>query len=63
MALPRRPQQQVAYRYLLADSWHASAENMALVRALDHYFIFTLESNRTVALSAAARAQSHFQSV
>jgi len=63
VALPGRPQQQVAYRYLLADSWYASAENMALVRALGHHFIFALESSRTVALSAAARAAGHFQSV
>ena len=30
---------------------------MNLVRALDHHFIFALESSRTVALSEAARAQ------
>ena len=63
VALPGRPQQQVAYRYLLADSWYASAENMTLVRALGHHFVFALESSRTVALSAAARAQGQFQSV
>ena len=56
VALPGRPQQQVAYRYLLADSWYASAENMNLVRALGHHFVFALESSRTVALSAADRA-------
>ena len=59
----RVAQPQVAYRYLLADSWYASAENMTLVRALGHHFIFALESSRTVALSAAARAQGRFQSV
>ncbi len=32
----RMAQQQVAYRYLLADSWYASAENMALERE-DNY--------------------------
>ena len=63
VALPGRPQQQVAYRYLLADSWYASAENMTLVRALGHHFIFALESSRTVALSEADRAQGRFQSV
>ena len=52
----RVAQQQVAYRYLLADSWYASAEKMQLVRALGHDFIFALESSRTVALSAQARA-------
>ena len=60
VALPGWPQQQVAYRYLLADSWYASAENMTLVRALGHHFVFAFESGRTVALSAAARAAADF---
>lgn len=59
----RVAQQQVAYRYLLADSWYASAENMSLVRALGHHFLFALESSRTVALSEADRAQGRFQAV
>jgi hypothetical protein len=59
----RVAQQQVAYRYLLADSWYASAENMSLVRALGHHFVFALESSRTVALSAAARAAGQLQAV
>ena len=63
VALPGWPQQQVAYRYLLADSWYASVENMNLVRALGHYFIFALESSRTVALSEGARAQGQFQAM
>ena len=63
VALPGRPQQQVAYRYLLADSWYASAENMTLVRALGHHFVFALDSRRTVALSEADRAQGRFQAV
>nr|WP_229748965.1 transposase [Hymenobacter frigidus] len=53
----------MAYRYLLADSWYASAENMTLVRALGHHFLFALESSRTVALSDADRAQGRFQAV
>ena len=63
VALPGWPQQQVAYRYLLADSWYTSAENMTLVRALGHHFVFALESSRIVALSEADRAQGRFQSV
>jgi hypothetical protein len=59
----RVAQQQVAYRYLLADSWYASAENMTLVRALGHHFVFALESSRTVAVSEAARAAGQFQAV
>ena len=53
----------MAYRYLLADSWYASAENMTLVRALGHHFVFALESSRTVALSETDRAQGRFQAV
>ena len=63
-ALPNQfvmAQPQVAYRYLLAGSWYASAENMTLVRALGHHFVFALENSRTVALSAAARAAGQFQ--
>jgi hypothetical protein len=56
-------QQQVAYRYLLADSWYASADNMNAVLALKHHFIFALESSRTVALSEQHRAQGQFQAV
>ena len=55
--------QQVASRYLLADAWYASAQNMPLVRALGHHFVFALESRRPVALSEAARAQGQFQPV
>lgn len=61
--LLRVAQQQVSYRYLLADSWYASAENMNLVRALGHHFLFALESSRTVALSEAGRAQGQFQAM
>jgi len=59
----RVAQPQVAYRYLLADSWYAPAENMCLVRALGHHFVFALESSRAVAPNEADRAQGRFQSV
>ena len=61
VALPGRPQQQVAYRYLLADSWYASAENLNAVLDLGHHFVGALESSRTVARSEAERAQGRFQ--
>ena len=63
VALPGRPQQQVAYRYLLADSWYASAENLNAVLDLGHHFVVALGSSRTVALSEAARAQGRFQAL
>ena len=59
----RVAQQQVTYRYLLADSWYASAENMNAVLDLGHDFVMALESSRTVALSEAELAQGRFQAV
>lgn len=56
-------QQQVQYRYLLADSWYSSADNMNYVLGLKHHFIFALESSRTVALSESARSQGQFQTL
>ena len=54
-------QQQVLYRYALADSWYASAENMNFVLGLDHHFIFALESSRTIAFSQDGQKQGQFQ--
>jgi hypothetical protein len=54
-------QQQVTYRYALADSWYASAENMIFVLSLKHHFIFALETSRTIALSEQERKQGQFQ--
>ena len=59
----RVAQQQVAYRYLLADSWYTSAENMNQVRALGHDFIFALPTSRTVALSEVGRGNGQFQAL
>lgn len=62
-AMLRVAQQQVAYRYLLADSWYASAENRNQVRELGHEFIFALPTSRTVALSAVGRGNGEFQAL
>ncbi len=59
----RVAQQQVAYRYLLADSWYASAENMNTVLELGHDFVLALESSRTVALGDKARKNGRFQAL
>lgn len=45
-------QNQIKWRYLLADSWFASSENMENVaKKLKKYFLLALKSNRLVALS------------
>jgi hypothetical protein len=59
----RVAQQQVDYKYLLADSWYASKENIHCVLGLKHQFIFALECSRTVALSEQDRSQGKFQRV
>ena len=62
-AMLRVAQQQVTYRYLLADSWYASAENLHTVLDLGHAFIMALESSRTVALSEKGRKNGLFQAL
>ncbi|MEM9829576.1 MAG: transposase [Bacteroidota bacterium] len=45
----------IPYRYVLADSWYASAENMVYIKQkLKKDFIFGLKANRQVALSKGA---------
>jgi len=56
-------QQQVAYQYLLADSWYASADNMNKVLELGHDFIMALETTRPVALSEKAKKNGQFQAL
>jgi len=49
---------QVKWRYLLADSWFASSENMNYVhKTLKKYFLLALKSNRLVALSEKAKKE------
>ncbi len=56
-------QNQVVYKYLLADSWYSSADNMNTVLGLNQDFIFALESSRTVALSEEDRKTGQFYRV
>ena len=52
---------QVAYRYVLADSWFSAKENLHFIRqTLGKHFVIALKSNRTVALSYAAKRQGTF---
>lgn len=53
---------QIPFRYVLNDSWYASAENMMFVRhTLGHDFIMALKSNRKVALSAQDKSEGRYQ--
>lgn len=54
----------VLFKYVLADNWFASKDNMCLIHAdLKKYFIFGIKSNRTVALSAEDKEHGQFQQV
>jgi len=57
-------QNQIPFRYVLNDSWFASAENMRCVK-LDHQkeFIMAMKKNRKVALSVEDKAKGRFQSL
>ena len=54
-------QNQLKWRYALADSWFSSSENMMyLHKTLKKYFIFALKSNRLVALTPEDKAQGRY---
>lgn len=55
---------QIPFRFVLNDSWFASAENMRFVK-LDHEkeFIMAMKKNRNVALSEEDKAVGRFQSL
>ena len=51
----------IKYRYVLADSWFSSKENLSfIVHGLNKEFIVALKSNRTVALSYEDKRQGNF---
>nr|WP_162550082.1 transposase [Hymenobacter nivis] len=62
-AMLRVAQQHVRYRYLLADSWYASAENLNTVLELGHDFVLALASSRTVTLRDKGRKNGQFQAL
>lgn len=54
-------QNQLKYRYVLADSWFSAQENLAFVREeLDKHFVVALKSNRTLALTLTDKQQGRF---
>lgn len=55
---------QVGFRYVLADSWYSSAENIEfIVRKLGKHCIMAIERSRTVALSEEERRNGKFYRV
>jgi hypothetical protein len=56
-------QNQVKFRYILADTWYSSAENMRFIARREKVFIFELKENRQVAGSEVKRNQGLFERV
>lgn len=51
---------QLKFRYVLADSWFASADNMRFIQKKKKFFIFDMKVNRRVALSEKDRNAGHW---
>lgn len=56
-------QNQVKFRYCLADSWFSSKENMEFITSKGKHFIFALKSNRTFASSKDNKQKGVFIAV
>lgn len=55
---------QMKFRYVLNDSWYASADNMKFVhKDLKKDFIMAIKENRKVALSQSDRTQGRYQAI
>jgi hypothetical protein len=54
----------IKFRYVLADSWYASAETMRLIHEdLKRYFVMPVKLNRRFALSKEDKEKGRYQSV
>ena len=61
--IKRQIQNEVKFRYILADSWYSSAENMRFIVRKKKMFIFEIKSNRMIALGVKERNAGAFARV
>jgi len=62
--IQRTVQKQIPFRFVLADIWFASAENMVFIKQkVKKEFVMPLKSNRRVALSESDRNQGRWTSL
>lgn len=55
---------EIRFRYVLADSWFSSAENMRVIKEeLEKEFIMAIKSNRNVALSEEDKLHGRYQKI
>ena len=51
---------QLKFKYILADSWFGSSENMRFIQKKKKFFIFDMKSNRMAALTEKDRNAGHW---
>ena len=51
---------QLKFKYILADSWFGSADNMRFIQKKKKFFIFDMKTNRQVSTSEQARNAGHW---
>jgi len=51
---------QIKFKYILADSWFASADNMRFIQKKKKHFIFDMKNNRMAALNQNERNAGHW---
>jgi hypothetical protein len=61
--IKRNIQNDVKFKYILADSWYSSAENMRFIAKRKKMFIFELKDNRKIALGVKERNAGLFERV
>ena len=54
---------QVPFKYVLADSWFASNDNMRFIASKQKYFIFDMKENRLAVTDESARNQGLWQNI
>jgi hypothetical protein len=58
--IKRHIENQVKFKYILADSWYSSAENMRIIAKKGKVFIFEMKENRQVTDSKEKRNEGSF---
>jgi hypothetical protein len=61
--IKRNIQNEVDFKYILADSWYSSSENMRFIEKKKKKFIFELKDNRKIAIGVKERNASAFERV
>jgi hypothetical protein len=61
--IKRHIQNRVKFKYILADTWYSSAENMRFIAKREKVFIFALKGNRQVTRSEEKRNRGSFERV